>query len=229
MDAADVEARRRQLDVHVVGVDPPNPVTRFGQCGGLGASTLKVLKRIGYDAPTAIQAQAIPALLSGRDVLGIAKTGSGKTASFALPALVHAMDQRTLRRGDGPIVLVLAPVRELAAQILSEFRRFAKAHEGLRCVGVLGGGSKTDNFRELRNGAEVVVGTPGRLVDVCRGGTQVGYEFTAGHVSGAGRGGPDAGHGVRGAGPVDMRRVPAGKTDGAVLGDDAGARASAVR
>ena len=132
---------------------------------------MKVLKRIGYDAPTAIQAQAIPALLSGRDVLGIAKTGSGKTASFALPALVHAMDQRTLRRGDGPIVLVLAPVRELAAQILSEFRRFAKAHEGLRCVGVLGGGSKTDNFRELRNGAEVVVGTPGRLVDVCRGGT----------------------------------------------------------
>ena len=172
MDAGDVEARRRQLDVHVVGVDPPNPVTRFGQCGGLGASTLKVLKRIGYDAPTAIQAQAIPALLSGRDVLGIAKTGSGKTASFALPALVHAMDQRTLRRGDGPIVLVLAPVRELAAQILSEFRRFAKAHEGLRCVGVLGGGSKTDNFRELRNGAEVVVGTPGRLVDVCRGGNK---------------------------------------------------------
>ena len=103
----------------------------------------------GFRKPTAIQAQAIPALLSGRDVLGIAKTGSGKTASFALPALVHAMDQRTLRRGDGPIVLVLAPVRELAAQILSEFRRFAKAHEGLRCVGVLGGGSKTDNFRLL--------------------------------------------------------------------------------
>ena len=68
--------------------------------------------------------------------------------------------------------MVLAPVRELAAQILTEFRRFAKAHEGLRCVGVLGGGSKTDNFRELRNCAEVVVGTPGRLVDVCRGGNK---------------------------------------------------------
>jgi len=100
-------------------------------------------------------------------VLGIAKTGSGKTAAFLLPALVHVMDQHELERGDGPIVLVLAPVRELAAQILTEARRFAKPH-GVRCAGVLGGASKQDQFKELRAGAEVVVATPGRLIDLCK-------------------------------------------------------------
>ena len=165
-----VEATRRRLDLHVLGVDPPNPVGRFGQCGGLSAETLKILKRMGYVEPTPIQSQAIPALLQGRDVVGIAKTGSGKTAAFLLPALVHAMDQPELSKGDGPIVLVLAPTRELGSQILAECKKLARAHEGLRCVGVLGGGSKTENFRELRAGAEVVVGTPGRVVDVCGGG-----------------------------------------------------------
>ena len=167
-----VEAMRRQLDLHVLGVDPPNPVERFGQCGGLNAETLKILKRLGYESPTPIQSQAIPALLSGRDVVGIAKTGSGKTAAFLLPALVHAMDQPELGKGDGPIVLALAPTRELGSQILAECKKLARAHEGLRCVGVLGGGSKTENFRELRAGAEVVVGTPGRVVDVCGGGNK---------------------------------------------------------
>ncbi len=170
MDADAVEAMRRQLDLHVLGVDPPNPVGRFGQCGGFGAETLRILKRLGYAIPTPIQSQAIPALLRGRDVVGIAKTGSGKTAAFLLPALVHAMDQPELSKGDGPIVLVLAPTRELGSQILAECKKLARAHEGLRCVGVLGGGSKTENFRELRAGAEVVVGTPGRVVDVCGGG-----------------------------------------------------------
>ncbi|ACO64635.1 predicted protein, partial [Micromonas commoda] len=167
-----VEATRRRLDLHVLGVDPPNPVGRFGQCGGLSAETLKILKRMGYASPTPIQSQAIPALLQGRDVVGIAKTGSGKTAAFLLPALVHAMDQPELSKGDGPIVLVLAPTRELGSQILAECKKLARAHEGLRCVGVLGGGSKTENFRELRAGAEVVVGTPGRVVDVCGGGNK---------------------------------------------------------
>ena len=136
----------------------------------MSAETLKILKRMGYVEPTPIQSQAIPALLQGRDVVGIAKTGSGKTAAFLLPALVHAMDQPELSKGDGPIVLVLAPTRELGSQILAECKKLARAHEGLRCVGVLGGGSKTENFRELRAGAEVVVGTPGRVVDVCGGG-----------------------------------------------------------
>ena len=172
-----VEATRRRLDLHVLGVDPPNPVGRFGQCGGLSAETLKILKRMGYASPTPIQSQAIPALLQGRDVVGIAKTGSGKTAAFLLPALVHAMDQPELSKGDGPIVLVLAPTRELGSQILAECKKLARAHEGLRCVGVLGGGSKTENFRELRAGAEVAVGTPGRVVDVCGGGAFIFFNL----------------------------------------------------
>ena len=77
----------------------------------LDAGILKTLKKHGYDSPTPIQSQALPALMSGRDVLGIAKTGSGKTAAFLLPALVHVMDQHELEKGDGPIVLAMAPVR----------------------------------------------------------------------------------------------------------------------
>jgi superfamily II DNA or RNA helicase len=77
-----------------------------------------------YEQPTAIQAQALPAALSGRDVLGIAKTGSGKTAAFVLPMLVHLMDQAELAKGEGPIGLVVAPTRELAEQIHKETRRW---------------------------------------------------------------------------------------------------------
>ena len=164
----DAEARRREMDVHVVGVDPPRPLARFGQAVALDANVLKILKKHGYDVPTPIQAQAIPALLSGRNVLGIAKTGSGKTAAFLLPALVHLMDQPELVKGDGPIVLIMAPVRELAAQILTESRKFAKAYDGVRCAGVFGGASKHDQFKDLRAGAEIVVGTPGRLIDVAK-------------------------------------------------------------
>jgi ATP-dependent RNA helicase DDX42 len=76
-----------------------------------------------YEQPTAIQAQALPAALSGRDVLGIAKTGSGKTAAFVLPMLVHLMDQPELEKGTGPIGVVVAPTRELAEQIHRETRK----------------------------------------------------------------------------------------------------------
>ncbi|GFH31889.1 DEAD box RNA helicase CiRH51, partial [Haematococcus lacustris] len=77
---------------------------------------MAAIKKAGYERPTAIQAQALPAVLSGRDVLGIAKTGSGKTAAFLLPMLVHIMDQAELVKGTGPIGLVVAPTRELAEQ-----------------------------------------------------------------------------------------------------------------
>jgi ATP-dependent RNA helicase DDX46/PRP5 len=85
---------------------------------------LKRLVAYRYEKPTSIQAQALPAIMSGRDVIGIAKTGSGKTLAFLLPMLRHILDQPSLEPGDGPIGLVMAPTRELASQIHSEFKKF---------------------------------------------------------------------------------------------------------
>ena len=95
---------------------------------------------------TAHQAQGVPALLSGRDVIGIAKTGSGKTAAFLWPMLVHIMDQRQLLKGEGPIGLVLVPTRELALQIYAEAKKFGKVYDiGVVCA--YGGGSKWEQSK----------------------------------------------------------------------------------
>ena len=93
-----------------------------------------------------LKAQGIPALLSGRDVIGIAKTGSGKTAAFLWPMLVHIMDQRQLLKGEGPIGLVLVPTRELALQIYAEAKKFGKVYDiGVVCA--YGGGSKWEQSK----------------------------------------------------------------------------------
>lgn len=105
------------MGIKVTGPDPPHPVSSFGHFG-FDDSLIKVIRKSEYTQPTPIQAQAIPVALSGRDVLGIAKTGSGKTAAFIWPMLVHIMDQRELASGDGPIGLILAPTRELSQQVL---------------------------------------------------------------------------------------------------------------
>ena len=123
------------------------------------------MRRHGYEEPTPIQCQALPIALSGRDMIGIAATGSGKTAAFVLPALTHIMAQHELRKGDGPIALILAPTHELAEQIVKEARRFAKPL-GVRCTAVFGGVGKYEQFKELKAGAELVVGTPGRLIEL---------------------------------------------------------------
>lgn len=105
--------------------------------------------------------QAIPVALSGRDIIGIAKTGSGKTAAFLWPALVHIMDQPELEPGDGPIALICAPTRELCQQIFAEARRFGKVYN-IHAVAVFGGGNKYEQSKALQEGAEIVVATPVR-------------------------------------------------------------------
>ena len=108
----------------------------------------------------------MPIGLSGRDILGCAETGSGKTASFSIPMIQHALNQEALRRGDGPLGLVLAPTRELAQQIEKEVRSLSTLLGGrLRTAIVVGGNQMSDQRIDLRNGVEVVVATPGRLVD----------------------------------------------------------------
>eukprot|EP00873_Tetraselmis_striata_P024869 jgi/Tetstr1/445133/TSEL_032931.t1 len=162
----EVNAMRRELDVHVGGFDAPRPVKSFKQCG-FDARLLGAISKQGYTAPTAIQAQALPAALLGRDVLGIAKTGSGKTAAFVLPMVVHIMDQPELEKGEGPIGIIVAPTRELSEQIHKEARKFSKPY-GLRTVAAFGGLSKHEQFKHLKGGSEVAVCTPGRMIDLLK-------------------------------------------------------------
>ena len=139
------------------------PLTNFTELG-LAAPILKALQDEGYTTPTPIQAQAIPGVLAGRDLLGIAQTGTGKTAAFALPILHRlAADRRPAQR-KGCRVLVLAPTRELASQIAESFRTYGR-HLGITVTTVFGGVGHRPQIVALSRGVDVLVATPGRLLD----------------------------------------------------------------
>ncbi|RDL41968.1 uncharacterized protein BP5553_01947 [Venustampulla echinocandica] len=156
---------RLELDgIKVAGKDVPKPVQKWSHCG-LNVQTLEVIRKLGYEGPTAIQMQAIPAIMSGRDVIGVAKTGSGKTIAFLLPMFRHIRDQPPLESSDGPIGLIMTPTRELATQIHKECKPFLKAM-GLRAVCAYGGAPIKDQIADLKRGAEIIVCTPGRMIDL---------------------------------------------------------------
>ncbi|GAA0576496.1 DEAD/DEAH box helicase [Craurococcus roseus] len=144
-------------------------MTQFSELG-LAAPLLRALEEAGYETPTPIQAQAIPTVLEGRDLLGIAQTGTGKTAAFALPIL-HRLAAKGGRppRG-GCRVLVLSPTRELSSQIADSFREYGK-HLGLSVAVVFGGVPHGAQRRALAAGIDVLVATPGRLLDHMGAGT----------------------------------------------------------
>jgi ATP-dependent RNA helicase DeaD len=127
---------------------------------------LRALNDVGYETPSPIQAQTIPLLLKGKDVLGQAQTGTGKTAAFALPILSRI----DLKQKD-PQVLVLAPTRELAIQVAEAFQRYAAHLKGFHVLPIYGGQDYSTQLRQLKRGAHVVVGTPGRVMDHMRKGT----------------------------------------------------------
>ncbi|ALZ94998.1 MULTISPECIES: DEAD/DEAH family ATP-dependent RNA helicase [Leclercia] len=133
---------------------------------GLKAPILESLNDLGYEKPSPIQAECIPHLLSGRDVLGMAQTGSGKTAAFSLP-LLNNIDP-DLR---APQILVLAPTRELAVQVAEAMTEFSKHMRGVNVVALYGGQRYDVQLRALRQGPQIVVGTPGRLLDHLKRGT----------------------------------------------------------
>ena len=156
---------RRTMDgIRVRGRDVPAPITSWNQAG-LSQRLQDALRKAGFAAPLPIQAQALPAIMSGRDCIGIAKTGSGKTLAYVLPMLRHIKDQPPLRDGDGPVGLVLAPTRELVAQIARECRRFGRV-VGLGCVAVYGGSGVGAQIADLKRGTEMVACTPGRMIDI---------------------------------------------------------------
>lgn len=164
MTEAEVQELRLDLDgIKVSGKDVPKPVQKWSHCG-LTQPLLNVIDKLGYEKPTPIQMQALPVIMSGRDVIGVAKTGSGKTMAFLLPMFRHIKDQDPVR-DDGPIGLILTPTRELATQIFRDCKPFLSALN-LRGVCAYGGPPIKDQIAQLKAGAEVVVATTGRFIDL---------------------------------------------------------------
>jgi ATP-dependent RNA helicase DeaD len=147
--------------------DPvPQPgAVRFGDLG-LPEPLLRAVKSVGYEAASPIQAATIPALLAGHDVLGQAQTGTGKTAAFALPLLARIDVKRR-----EPQALVLVPTRELAIQVAEAFQKYASGLNGFHVLPIYGGQSYVPQFTSLKRGPQVIVGTPGRLIDHLERGT----------------------------------------------------------
>ncbi|CAN4112807.1 unnamed protein product [Withania somnifera] len=194
MSNPEVNEYMTSLAIRVSGFDVPRPIKTFDDCG-FSVELMKAISKQGYEKPTPIQCQALPIVLSGRDIIGIAKTGSGKTAAFGPPIIVHIMDQPEFQKEEGPnqgifwllladglllgwigcqsveapfgIGVICAPTRELAYQIFVEAKKFSKSH-GICVSAVYGGMSKLDQYKELKAGCEIVVATPGRLIDMIR-------------------------------------------------------------
>ncbi|USW55715.1 Putative ATP-dependent RNA helicase DEAD-box, Helicase superfamily 1/2, ATP-binding protein [Septoria linicola] len=165
---AEVDEFRRKHVITIQGRDVPKPVHTFDEAG-FPNYVISEVKAQGFANPTPIQSQGWPMALSGRDVVGIAETGSGKTLTYTLPAIVHINAQPLLAQGDGPIVLILAPTRELAVQIQEEVSKFGKSSR-IRNTCVYGGVPKGGQIRDLARGVEVCIATPGRLIDMLEAG-----------------------------------------------------------
>ena len=133
---------------------------------GLSEPVMKAVLKVGYEVPSPIQAAAIPILLAGGDILGMAQTGTGKTAAFALPLL-----SRIDMKQQDPQILVLAPTRELAIQVAEAFQKYASEIPGFHVLPIYGGQDMSTQLRSLKRGAHVVVGTPGRVMDHLRRGS----------------------------------------------------------
>ncbi|PVZ97594.1 hypothetical protein BB558_006445 [Smittium angustum] len=157
---------KEDFNISCKGGGIPNPIRAWDE-SGLPENILKTIRKVGYEQPTPIQRQAIPIGLQNRDIIGIAETGSGKTASFLIPMLVYILSLPKLdetNMNDGPYAVILAPTRELAQQIEQEALKFAN-HLGFKCVSIVGGHSIEEQSFALRNGAEIIIATPGRLKD----------------------------------------------------------------
>merc|ERR1712238_160488 len=159
-DASDWRASKQ---IVVMGKDVPKPCLTFEEASMPEYILSEVLK-CGFQSPTPIQSQGWPMALKGQNTVGVSATGSGKTLAFLLPAMIHINAQQYLKPGEGPIVLVLAPTRELAVQIKEECDKFGTS-SGIKNTVVYGGVPKSRQIASLRSGVEIVIATPGRLID----------------------------------------------------------------
>eukprot|EP00066_Takifugu_rubripes_P012727 XP_011601993.1 PREDICTED: probable ATP-dependent RNA helicase DDX17 [Takifugu rubripes] len=168
MSQSELEDYRRKKEITIRGSGCPKPIIKFHQAH-FPQYVMDVLLEQNFKEPTPIQAQGFPLALSGRDMVGIAQTGSGKTLSYLLPAIVHINHQPYLERGDGPICLVLAPTRELAQQVQQVAYDYGKSSR-IKSTCVYGGAPKGPQIRDLERGVEICIATPGRLIDFLEAG-----------------------------------------------------------
>ena len=159
---------KEDFNISTKGGGVPDPMRSWEE-SGLPRKLLGLVDKAGYKEPTAVQRAAIPVALHSRDLIAVAVTGSGKTAAFLLPLLVYIaelprIDEFEWRKNDGPYAIVLSPTRELAQQIEIEAKKFTEPL-GFNVVSIVGGHSLEEQAYSLRNGAEIIIATPGRLVD----------------------------------------------------------------
>ena len=157
---------KEDFNISTKGGSIPNPMRNWGE-SGLPKRLLEIVHAVGYLEPSPVQRAAIPIALQSRDLIGVAVTGSGKTAAFLFPLLVYISELPPLNeasKNDGPYAIILAPTRELAQQIEIEAKKFATPL-GFTCVSIVGGHSIEEQSYALRDGAEIIIATPGRLVD----------------------------------------------------------------
>lgn len=157
---------KEDFNIATKGGSIPNPMRSWKE-SGLPKNLLDIVDAAGYKEPSAVQRAAIPIALQSRDLIGVAVTGSGKTAAFLLPLLVYISELPPLdevTKNDGPYAIILAPTRELAQQIEIEAKKFATPL-GFTCVSLVGGHSIEEQSYNMRDGAEIIIATPGRLVD----------------------------------------------------------------
>lgn len=157
---------KEDFNIATKGGNIPNPMRSWKE-SNLPTRLLDIVDQAGYTEPSAVQRAAIPVALQSRDLIGVAVTGSGKTAAFLLPLLVYISELPELNeftKNDGPYAIILAPTRELAQQIEIEAKKFATPL-GFKCVSLVGGHSIEEQSYNMRDGAEIIIATPGRLVD----------------------------------------------------------------
>lgn len=169
MQERDWRIFKEDYNISCKGGKIPNPIRKWKEAN-LSKELLDAIDEIGYKEPTPIQRQAIPIGLQNRDIIGVAETGSGKTAAFLIPLLTWITSLPKIERkidiiDKGPYAIILAPARELAQQIEEETVKFGKSI-GIRTVAVIGGISREEQGFKLRQGCEIVIATPGRLIDV---------------------------------------------------------------
>lgn len=158
---------KEDFSIAARGGNIPLPIRYWHEATGIPPEIQDIIAQVGYKEPSAIQRQAIPIGLNIRDMIGIAETGSGKTAAFLIPMLVYISKLPPLtdaNRHMGPYALVLAPTRELAQQIEQEAKKFT-SRLGYKCVSIVGGKQMEEQALQLRDGAEIIIATPGRLKD----------------------------------------------------------------
>ncbi|PVU89207.1 hypothetical protein BB561_005494 [Smittium simulii] len=160
-----LENLKKKFGIRVYGDEKIRPCISFAHFG-LPDKMIDVIARLKFTEPTPIQKQAVPLALSGNDIIGIAKTGSGKTGAFLWPMIIHILGQTVKSNSEGPGGIILAPTRELVSQIYNESRKYTKVMN-LEIVALFGGVSKHEQLREiLKKAPEIIVSTPGRLIDI---------------------------------------------------------------